>query len=183
MPRIPPIFNVFINDILASDGMKGVNVPGLLERIEGLMLHANDLALLADSPVELQTSLNRTSEWAERWGMKFGHKEVHCNDILASDGMKGVNIPGLVEHIEGLIFANDLALLADSPVELQTSLNKTSEWADRWGMKFSIKNCVVMDFFGDMKELKKLTFRLGGETVPIGDNYRYLGIFGEKHHQ
>ena len=80
--------------------------------------------------------------------------------------MKGVDVPGLLEGIKGLMFVDDLALLADSPAELQTSLDKTTEWANRWGMKFGIKKCMVMTFFGDMTELKKLTFPLGGETVP-----------------
>ena len=56
----PCLFNVYINDILASDGACGVEVPGLLERIEGL-LFTDDLVLLTDSPGELQASLDLVS--------------------------------------------------------------------------------------------------------------------------
>ena len=38
-------------------------------------------------------------------------------------------------------------------------------------MKFGIKKCMVTAFFGDMTELKELTFTLEGETVLIRDSY------------
>ena len=55
-------------------------------------------------------------------------------------------------------------------------MDRTSEWAERWGMKFGIKEYKVTTFIGDMMELKKLAFALGGATVPIGDSYRYLNM-------
>ena len=60
-PKFPCLFNVFINDILESGGMIGVDLASLLERIDGVMF-VDDLALLVDNLEELQASPSRTSD-------------------------------------------------------------------------------------------------------------------------
>mgnify|MGYP000099512397 CR=1 FL=1 len=49
---------------------------------------------------------------------------VQCNhyDILANRVMMGVDVPGLLERIKGLMFAKNLVLLGNCPADLQTSL-------------------------------------------------------------
>ena len=139
-------------------------------------------ALYNKSQVQVRVGEDMTPPIQVQRGVRQGCPGSPClfnvfiNDILADGDMKGVDVPGLLERIKGLMFTDDLTLLADSPTELQTSLDKTTEWANRWGMKFGIKKCMVTAFFGDMTELRKMTFTLGGETVPIGDSYRYLGM-------
>ncbi|MCO5547140.1 hypothetical protein L7F22_000582 [Adiantum nelumboides] len=99
---------------------------------------------------------------------------VYINDILDADGETwGLEIPNFFRKMKGLLFADDLVLLADSPESLQTSLDKVSEWAMTWSMKFGIDKCMVT---GDLLDLTMRIFLLGGEMVPVGETYKYLGI-------
>lgn len=70
-PGSPTLFNIFINDIFNESEDLGVDITGLQRKIQGL-LFADDLVLLADSPSELQKSLDRVNHWAGEWGMSFG---------------------------------------------------------------------------------------------------------------
>ena len=46
--------------------------------------------------------------------------------------MMGVDVPGLLEWIERLMFVDDQVLLVNGLIELQTSLNRTSKWLELW---------------------------------------------------
>ncbi|MCO5550338.1 hypothetical protein L7F22_003822 [Adiantum nelumboides] len=101
---------------------------------------------------------------------------IFINDVINEAADFGVDIPGLTQKIQGLLFADDLVLLADSPLELQNALDRLSTWAHSWGMKFGISKCQATVFFGDLADLKKNgSFTLGGERVEVTDKYRYLG--------
>ena len=43
-------------------------------------------------------------------------------------------------------------------------------------MKFGISKCMATCFFGDLATLQSQDFVLGGEKVPVGETYRYLGV-------
>ncbi|MCO5591155.1 hypothetical protein L7F22_045136 [Adiantum nelumboides] len=102
---------------------------------------------------------------------------IFINDVINEAADFGVDIPGLTQKIQGLLFADDLVLLADSPLELQNALDRLSTWAHSWGMKFGISKCQATVFFGDLADLKKNgSFTLAGERVEVTDKYRYLGI-------
>ncbi|MCO5563787.1 hypothetical protein L7F22_017435 [Adiantum nelumboides] len=76
---------------------------------------------------------------------------VYINDILDADGETwGLEITNFFRKMKGLLFADDLVLLANSPESLQTSLDKVSEWAKTWSMKFGIDKCMVTVFHGDL---------------------------------
>jgi exonuclease III len=75
-PLSPLLFNIFINDILlrADREGEGVTVPGMQEPIPGL-LFADDLAVVANTPEQLKKLLKMVEEWANTWGMNFGHQK------------------------------------------------------------------------------------------------------------
>lgn len=66
-PASPILFDLYINDILA--GMPGVSVPGLAERLPGL-LFADDAVILAESEDDLARAATMVEAWAARWGMR-----------------------------------------------------------------------------------------------------------------
>ncbi|OMJ08094.1 Retrovirus-related Pol polyprotein from type-1 retrotransposable element R2, partial [Smittium culicis] len=81
-PASPILFDFFINGIFK--GISGVEVPGLPNRIPGL-LFADDAVMLADSAENLQTSLDAITVWSYTWEMavnasKCAIMAINCDD-------------------------------------------------------------------------------------------------------
>ncbi|OMJ09588.1 hypothetical protein AYI69_g10588, partial [Smittium culicis] len=65
--------------------MDGVEVPGLEEKIPGL-LFADDAVILADSEIALKNSFFKLNLWAEKWKMKINNKK--CGVIPVDAAIK-----------------------------------------------------------------------------------------------
>lgn len=105
--------------------------------------------------------------------------DVFINDILEGMGRMGVDVPGLRDEIiAGLLFADDLVLLATSEVMLQAMMDVISIWGDKWSMAIGAKKCGVMAFFGSASNQSMLErkFTLQGEAIPVVNSYTYLGV-------
>ena len=79
-------------------------------------------------------------------------------------------------RVTTLLYADDLAILADSPEELQRALDALSAWDRDYGFTFSAgpDKSAVMIFHGRHQHLPP--FRLGGLELPFVSSYRYLGV-------
>jgi exonuclease III len=106
---------------------------------------------------------------------------IFINDLLA--GMEGhaVSVPSLRETVPGLLFADDLCLLANSESKIQSLLDMATIWADRWGMAFGHKKCnvVIFDTCGREQDLESKTltkFFLQRGEIKIANHYTYLGL-------
>jgi len=119
---------------------------------------------------------------------------VFINDIL--DRMKeanlGIRTPGLVRdspwtmtpRLAGLLWADDVVLLADSPEDLSRMFEMVDQWCSEWGMEVNAKKSNVMVVspnpalgFTELSEWAARTpFTLGGGVVELTRRYKYLGI-------
>jgi len=73
------------------------------------------------------------------------------------------------------MYADDIAILAESAEELQLGLDALSQWAHQWRFMFSIgsdKSAVMVEN-GDCAPY---AFTLGHLTLPIVAEYKYLGV-------
>jgi hypothetical protein len=69
------------------------------------------------------------------------------NDLVRKcEQLKGVLTYGQKTSI--LAFADDVALVANSPLDLQKSVNTAQEWAISNGMTFSVPNCMYLGHKG-----------------------------------
>ncbi|KAH9263820.1 hypothetical protein BASA83_012746 [Batrachochytrium salamandrivorans] len=68
---------------------------------------------------------------------------VFINDVL--DGVAPISVPGLSQehHPRGLMFADDIAIIAPSHESLCTSMGTIADWATRWEMSFGVANVVL----------------------------------------
>ena len=98
---------------------------------------------------------------------------------LKADATLGVELsPG--ERLVGLLYADDIVLLAPDPTVLQRMLDVTSEYARRWRFHFNgRKSQVVVQ--GTKQEVSDAcaapsTYRLDGHTLSVVSEYKYLGM-------
>ena len=106
--------------------------------------------------------------------------DLFINDAL--DGMQGVWVPGVDgRRCPGLMFADDLAILAEDAQSLAASLRSLTCWLDRWEMLAAPPKCGVMCLGAESQEVLRALavegmFQLQGESLPVVDTYTYLGV-------
>lgn len=111
---------------------------------------------------------------------------IFVNDILDGLDPWGVLVPGLGDQrIAGLLFADDLVVLAPTRQRLVRMLSHLDTWAATNEMRFGVNKCGVMaiERLDDLAGRKMTALRreperwvLGGQQVPIVDSYQYLGL-------
>lgn len=107
---------------------------------------------------------------------------IFINDIL--DEVKqlnlGVSIPGVMEKLSGLIYADDLALLIERKEDIQPTLDCISRWCRSNHMSTNASKCAILAFGKKWEEyteeLKLVDYLLEGKVLPINTCYKYLGV-------
>ncbi|MBL4694681.1 RNA-directed DNA polymerase [Candidatus Gracilibacteria bacterium] len=126
---------------------------------------------------------------------------VFINDILSDLKSKGlgVSIPGdrvrdspfsppLKNRIAGLLWADDLVVLAETPNMMGEVLTCITRWCDTWKMEANALKCAVLVFCseGNTEEVGRLRelnlgseplFAIQGVRVPVKEHYKYLGVW------
>ncbi|KAH9246175.1 hypothetical protein BASA81_016289 [Batrachochytrium salamandrivorans] len=104
---------------------------------------------------------------------------LFINDIL--DGVAPITVPGLprdTNPIRGLMYADDVAVFADSEQSLLTASTAVEQWANQWEMQFGVAKCGVISFTGHLAPRldNPLDIRLHGQLVSRVESYKYLGV-------
>jgi hypothetical protein len=86
-------------------------------------------------------------------------------------------LPVLLENrrISCLLYADDIVLLSETAGGLQKSLNLLQEHCENIGLTINTSKSKIMTFCKGGKKSNQ-SFTVGGETLDIVDNYKYLGI-------
>ncbi|CAM4642046.1 unnamed protein product [Lepidochelys olivacea] len=90
-----------------------------------------------------------------------------------SNGADGFNLHG--ERVSILAYADDLALTADDPENLQRMLDATSRAADWMGLRLNAKKCASFHIDGSKRDSVQATeFQIQGEPViPLAEGQAY----------
>ncbi|KAH9263935.1 hypothetical protein BASA83_012641 [Batrachochytrium salamandrivorans] len=104
---------------------------------------------------------------------------LFINDIL--DGVAPITVPGLSRDttpIRGLMYADDVAVFADSEQSLLAASTAIEQWAIQWEMQFGVAKCGIISFTGHLVSRldNPLDIRLHGQLVSRVESYKYLGI-------
>ncbi|KAH9272373.1 hypothetical protein BASA83_005466 [Batrachochytrium salamandrivorans] len=104
---------------------------------------------------------------------------LFINDIL--DGVAPITVPGLprdTDPIRGLMYADDVAVFADSEQSLLAVSTAIEQWANRWEMQFGVAKCGIISFTGHLAPRldSPLDIRLHGQLVSRVESYKYLGV-------
>ena len=179
-----PTFAAFVDFRKAYD-----TVPhnALLRKLDGLGVRGKTLdfirALYGCSEARVRVGHHLSSSFPLKRGVRQGCPmspmlfNVFINDILRHNGDNGVSIPGVAnEKLSGLLFADDLVLLAPTVGKLRAAMRKTEEWAHRWEMQIGAPKCGVTVFHSDVNQQRGQEWLLQGQPVPVVESYTYLGI-------
>jgi exonuclease III len=101
--------------------------------------------------------------------------DVFINDILDGANHLGVRVDGLFKRVPGLLFADDLVLLASTGRKLSKLMKHAEAWANRWEMGIGAAKCGVMVVGGSDDRARRREWKLQGQTVQVVDKYTYLG--------
>ncbi|KAH9272702.1 hypothetical protein BASA83_004904 [Batrachochytrium salamandrivorans] len=104
---------------------------------------------------------------------------LFINDIL--DGVAPITVPGLsrgTNPIRGLMYADDVAVFADSEQSLLAASTAVEQWANRWEMQFGVAKCGIISFTGHLAPRldNPLDIRLHGQLVSRVESYKHLGV-------
>ncbi|KAH9266391.1 hypothetical protein BASA83_010633 [Batrachochytrium salamandrivorans] len=82
------------------------------------------------------------------------------------------------EPIRGLMYADDVAVFADSEQSLLAASTAIEQWADQWEMQFGVAKCGIISFTGHLAPRldNPLDIRLHGQLVSRVESYKYLGV-------
>ncbi|KAH9259848.1 hypothetical protein BASA82_001216 [Batrachochytrium salamandrivorans] len=115
-------------------------------------------------------------------------RDVHCLDFLFNlfindilDGVAPITVPGLprdTNPIRGLMYADDVAVFADSEQSLLAVSTAIEQWANQWEMEFGVAKCGIISFTGHLAPRldSPLDIRLHGQLVSRVESYKYLGV-------
>lgn len=83
--------------------------------------------------------------------------------------------------VPGLLYADDMTLMATIPARMQFLLDRLSEFCDAFGMSLNIDKCELLVFAGTQSAHDWLfrgaeALRFEGQPIPIKDRARYLGL-------
>ena len=75
-----------------------------------------------------------------------------------------------------LLYADDIAILSETPIEMQIILNEINDWCKIWKMKMNMDKTKVLEFRKKETEKNLAKFYLGDELVKKCNFYKYLGV-------
>ena len=85
------------------------------------------------------------------------------------------------ERVSILLYADDIALLAESERDLQKMLDVIFHWGQNWEIKFNCNKSQVMHFRNDSVSCSNFVFKLGDNNLQTINEYKYLGLVFNEH--
>ena len=112
----PILFSIYINDLLEKLQTSNLGVT-LWETKVSALGFADDIILLADTPIKLQALIDICVRWSKANGMKFNAGKNKCIVLPLNTGLKG-----LAFNLDGKKNRNsiDCQILRSTPIKKQT---------------------------------------------------------------
>jgi hypothetical protein len=79
--------------------------------------------------------------------------------------------------LQALLFADDVALLAASPEELQQLIDVVVRYLRRWRLQENLKKSKVMVVAAVKEVAPQAEWRFGGQLIEQVKHYKYLGVW------
>ena len=88
-----------------------------------------------------------------------------------------------VDHVSILLYADDVVLLSDDELKMQTMLNCLNKWCRTWGLIINFDKSKAVHFRAVSWARTKFNFMYGNPSLELVDHYKYmyLGIVFTEH--
>lgn len=97
---------------------------------------------------------------------------IYINDFF--DEINGIYVDGISYKVHGLHFADDTVIFTQSIDEIQPTIKKIEKWCKQNAMEINVQKSGLMMFNDNTN--KNLSFNLFNSSLPIVNEYVYLGI-------
>ena len=84
-------------------------------------------------------------------------------------------------NVSILLYADDIVLLSDNEMKMQSMLECLSEWCHTWGLQINFDKSKVMHFRASSKPRIEYQFKCGDLYLELVTQYKYLGVLLTKH--
>jgi len=102
---------------------------------------------------------------------------VFISAVINEWRAKGIGVKVAGKQVGGLLFADDIVLMADSEIELRKALQVMEQYARDWRLIFNAKKCAVVYVGRSMPP--HAPWLLQGEVIGDAPSYNYLGVATE----
>lgn len=86
----------------------------------------------------------------------------------------GLEVAGV--NVKLLLYADDIVILSDSPVDLQNMIDSLHAYCATWSLSVNLSKSKVMIFRKSPRLAQNLNWHYGMETIEIVNSYTYLGV-------
>ena len=101
---------------------------------------------------------------------------IFINDLAVEIKELGLGVDIGQIKLSILLFADDIALIADSPEALQTMLNTLSEWCKKWRLSINVEKTKVVHFRPHSVVKIDFNFECLDSTIQVIEQYKYMGL-------
>ena len=101
---------------------------------------------------------------------------LFVNDLMGAleKDEAGVSVPAMEERVAGLLFADDLVIIAEDEEKLQNAADRLHGWCSTWEMKANVSKCAILEIGKELED-GSMDIKIGEEVVPVCNAYTYLG--------
>jgi len=181
-------FSAFLDIKGAFDSLY---VPCMLNSARSAGIRGRFLALLANSYEHVTSTVNVGGAQSAKFACPNGLRQgavlspivwaIFLTPLVNAINAAGLGVTlvssktGEKVTVSGLAYVDDIALVAPTPVKLQSALNIAARLVNELQLTFSAKKCKVIAF-GAPTNLRAAEWTLNGLEIEQVNSYKYLGI-------
>ena len=160
-------------EILVEKGISGNllnTIKAIYNSVKGHVRHGVELSDVFECPVGLRQGCSLSP-------ILFTLFINKLYEIIENSGISGIQLTPEITQIFALLFADDVALVADTVIGLQRQLNILSSYSDEWKIKVNVQKTKILVFKngGQLSRHEKWYYK--GDVVETVSGFTYVGHY------
>ena len=158
--------------ILEKNGITGnflTTLKGMYRNICAAVRNNGELSEFFNCPIGLKQGCLMSPKL-------FSIFATELSRYLNSQGRHGIQLNPGAQEIHHLLFADDMAIVSDTVVGLQSKLNILHEQCLRLGIEINLEKTKIVAFRKGGHLSRHECWKFGDSIIDVENSYRYLGI-------